>query len=81
LIAEIRVFSGPAFSSVEFRFSDKSKTKIANVRHKSAEPMALFTTEGLAAFDRYLQDPKVITDFFYACNHGLPLPAELFEKN
>jgi hypothetical protein len=79
-ISEIRVVNGPMMSNVEFRFHDGSKTKLANVSHKEAAPASLFTTEGMAAFDRSRLDPETLTHFFYACNVGLPLPRDLFER-
>jgi len=79
-ITEIREVSGPMFSSVEFRFSDGSKTKLADVMHRAAAPVSKFMADGLAAFERSQLDAESLTDFFYASNLGLPLPDDLFSR-
>lgn len=79
-IEDVHVASGPLLSSVAIRFRDGSKAKVANVGHKEAEPLSRFTAEGVAAFDRSRLVPEALTGFFYACNHGLPLPDDLFTR-
>jgi predicted RNA-binding Zn-ribbon protein involved in translation (DUF1610 family) len=79
-ITDVRVVSGPRASSVAFQFSDNSKMKVAKIDNYAAKLLSRYMTDGLSAFDSTLQDPKLVTQFFFACNHGLPLPAELFEK-
>lgn len=79
-IVDVRVVAGPLLSSVAFTFRDGSKTKLANVAHKEAAPLTRFMAEGEAALDRSRLDPESLTAFFYACNHGLPLPDDLFTR-
>jgi len=79
-LADIRVRKGPLYSSVEFKFRDNSKKKLANVQNKSAAPLAQFMTEGFSAFDRSRLDVDATSDFYLACLKGLPLPSDVFEE-
>lgn len=77
-LAGIDVTSGPMMSSVTFRFVDGSTMKLANVGHAEVAPLRQLMSEGPSAFDRPRLGPEALTAFFYACNHGLPLPDDLF---
>ena len=77
-IDDVHVLAGPLMSSVALRFRDGSKTKLANVGHKEAEPLTRYMDEGVSVFARSRLDPEALTAFFYACNIGLPLPEDLF---
>ena len=76
-LKDVKIVSGPLFSSVALRF-ESEKTKLVNVRHQAAEPVGGYESMGLAAFDRSRLTPEAISDFFYACNVALDLPEDLF---
>jgi hypothetical protein len=76
-VAEVKVLDGPIFSSVQVRFHDGSKTKIANVDHAPAARMEAFGREGLRAFERSRLDEAAVSSFWRTCRLGLPLPKEL----
>ena len=79
-LSEIRVRPGLLASSVEFKFRDNSKNKIANVKNKHAEPLAQFMTKGLSACDRSQLDVEALYGFYSACYKGLPLPKDVFKE-
>ncbi len=76
-IADVRVVNGPVFSSVQFRFADGTKTKIANVDHAAARPLERYMAQGLAAFDRTKLEPATATDFWWACVMTEVAPTDL----
>jgi hypothetical protein len=77
-IESITVTAGTLMSRATFRFVGGATTKLANVSHAEAGPLARFDGAGLAAFDRSGLSPEAVTAFFVACSHALALPDGLF---
>lgn len=76
-LTEVKVLSGPLFASVQFRFKDGTKTKIANVNHAAANRMAEYQRNQLRAFERSRLDEKALSDFWFASWWLFGNPAEL----
>lgn len=77
-VTEVHVITGPLFSSVQFKFNDGTKTKIANVGHGAGRAMESFGNHRLLGLDRDRLDRGSISEFWYACVMALPtFPREL----